>query len=130
MDIFKIAGIGIVGMILTVMLKKYDPALAAVTALGVGLALFFGVLDILEEVLGGFSALIEKSGLDSEYIVMVTKIIGTAYTAQFAAQLCRDAGEGTVAMKIELAGKILILAMTMPILSGFLNICIEILNIL
>ncbi len=130
MDIFKIAGIGIVGMILTLMLKKYNPAMAAAAALAVGLVLFFGVMDILEDVIGGFSALIEKSGLGSKYIAMVIKIIGTAYTAQFAAQLCRDAGEGAVAMKIELAGKILILAMTMPILSGFLNICIEILNIL
>lgn len=130
MDIFQIAGIGIVGAVLAVTLKHYKPPLAVAVGLATGIVLFFKIVGVIDDVMGRFSEIVAKSGLDNQYFFIVTKIIGTAYLSQFAAQLCRDSGEGAIAMKIELAGKIMILAMTMPILMGFLNICIEILEIL
>ena len=45
------------------------------------------------------------------------KIIGIAYIAEFGAQITKDAGQGAIASKIELAGKILILVMAIPILT-------------
>ena len=44
------------------------------------------------------------------------KNIGIAYIAEFAAQITKDAGLGSIAAKIELSGKIFILAMAIPIL--------------
>ena len=52
----------------------------------------------------------------------VLKVIGIAYLTQFGAQLCADAGEGTVAAKIELAGKILMMTAAAPVLIGLLEL--------
>lgn len=51
------------------------------------------------------------------YVETILKVIGIAYIAEFAAQITKDAGQGAIASKIELAGKILILAMAIPILT-------------
>jgi stage III sporulation protein AD len=47
----------------------------------------------------------------------VLKIIGIAYIAEFGAQIVRDAGQESIASKIELAGKVLILVLAIPIIS-------------
>ncbi len=51
------------------------------------------------------------------YLETILKIIGIAYIAEFASQITKDAGQGAIASKIELGGKILILAMAIPILT-------------
>ncbi len=65
--------------------------------------------------------MIEKLATDAKvnmvYVETILKIIGIAYIAEFAAQITKDAGQGAIASKIELAGKIIILAMAIPILT-------------
>ena len=51
------------------------------------------------------------------YVETILKIIGIAYIAEFGAQITKDAGQGAIASKIELGGKILILSMAIPILT-------------
>ena len=59
----------------------------------------------------------QKSNVNTMYVETILKIIGVAYLAEFATQITKDAGQGTLASKIELAGKIIILAMAIPILT-------------
>lgn len=59
------------------------------------------------------------------YVETILKIIGIAYIAEFAAQITKDAGQGAIASKIELAGKVLILAMAIPILSVLIETIIQ-----
>jgi stage III sporulation protein AD len=59
------------------------------------------------------------------YVETILKIIGIAYIAEFAAQITKDAGQGAIASKIELGGKILILAMAIPILTVMIETIIQ-----
>lgn len=59
------------------------------------------------------------------YVETILKIIGIAYIAEFAAQITKDAGQGAIASKIEMAGKILILAMAVPILTVLIETIIQ-----
>jgi len=70
----------------------------------------------------------ERAGLESRYLAIVIKIIGVAYLCQFAAELCRDVGEGAIAGKIELAGKVMILTLSMPIIDHLLDLVGTIVN--
>ncbi|HBI03894.1 MAG TPA: stage III sporulation protein AD, partial [Paenibacillaceae bacterium] len=58
-----------------------------------------------------------QANLNMIYLDTILKIIGIAYIAEFGAQVTRDAGQGAIASKIELAGKVLIMVMAIPILS-------------
>ncbi len=61
--------------------------------------------------------LAKEANVNMVYLETILKIIGIAYIAEFASQITKDAGQGTLASKIELAGKIIILAMAIPILT-------------
>ncbi|EIJ78823.1 stage III sporulation protein AD [Bacillus methanolicus PB1] len=73
--------------------------------------------------------MIEKIAVNANvnliYVETILKIIGIAYIAEFAAQISKDAGQGAIASKIELAGKILILAMAIPILTVLIETIIQ-----
>lgn len=59
------------------------------------------------------------------YLETILKIIGIAYIAEFASQITKDAGQSAIASKIELGGKILILAMAIPILTVMIETIIK-----
>jgi stage III sporulation protein AD len=61
------------------------------------------------------------------YVETILKIIGIAYIAEFGAQITKDAGQGAIASKIELGGKVLILSMAIPILTVIIETIISML---
>lgn len=66
-------------------------------------------------------SLASSANVNSMYIKTILKIIGIAYIAEFSAQISKDAGLGSMASKVELAGKILILALAVPILTALVE---------
>lgn len=79
--------------------------------------MFLYLMDQISTVLGMVMKIAQSTNINMMYVETLLKIIGIAYIAEFGAQITKDAGEGTIASKIELAGKILILALAIPILT-------------
>lgn len=127
MDIFKIVAVGITGALLAVMLGSYKKELAMAVSIVTGLVIVSMVLSQMSAVFSEFAALIAETGINPEYFVIVLKVTGIAYAAQFAGELCRDAGEGAVAVKIETAAKVAVMVLTVPILRDFLKNIVSIL---
>ena len=126
MEILQIAGIGIIATILAVILKEQKQEIALQISIVAGLVIFLFVITKLEYVVEVLSTLADRVNLDFIYFSTILKIIGIAYIAEFAAQVSRDAGEGAIASKIELGGKILIMVVSIPILMGLLDLIVKI----
>lgn len=129
MDITKIIGIGIIGTILSVTVKKERPELGLCISVASGIAILALVLPHLQTAVNDMYELCTENGVSSDCIKTIIKITGIAYTAQIAAELAKDAGEGATAKKIEFAGKILILAVIMPTVKNTLNVIISMLYV-
>lgn len=122
MEILRIVGIGLIAAILSLLIKQYRPELAvAIPLLGMS-AIFFALFPYLKETVDIFRQLGDRIGLESRYLQLMMKIIGIAYLCQFSAELCRDVGEVSIAGKIELAGKLLILSLSMPMVYQFMQL--------
>lgn len=126
-ELIRIAGIGIVGAVLAVVVSEKKPEM------GMLIGIAFGVLA-LAVVAGKTAAVIQliddsvrKSGIDSDLIVPILKVIGMAYITQFAVDACRDAGQNSIASKIEIAGKIMMLAVAVPIATALIKMITTIL---
>ncbi len=130
MDIFKIIGIGLIGGFLSITVKEYRKEFSVLIGVATSIAVLFGIADMLREVIDAFRHLTEMSGIDTKYFVIVIKVVGVAYITQFAAEVLKDGGENAAAMKVELAGKVFILGLTLPILTSFLEVCINALNLI
>ena len=127
-DIFKIAGIGLAGGMLALFLKNYRKEYAVPVALVTAAALLFPAINMLSGVVSEFTSLANMTGIRYEYIEVIMKTVGIAYIAEFAAQVLKDAEQGAIASKVELAGKAAILYITFPIITEFLEVCIDAVN--
>ena len=90
-----------------------------------GLMILLFSMDSVRAVFAAFEEIMQKSGVQMEYFKLVVKMIGIAYLVQFSGALLKDCGESALALKAEFAGKIFIMLLAMPIISGFLDILIE-----
>lgn len=121
MEIIQIIGLGFVVMLLILIIKQQRPEMAIQLGLTLSAIIFLMVLSKLDVVLNLFRDLAEKANISQMYLNTILKIIGIAYVTEFGAQVCRDAGEGAVAGKIEFAGKILVMVLAVPIIALVLD---------
>ncbi len=128
MDIFKIAGLGIAAAVFAVFIKGWKPELAMQVSLVATVIILAAVLPYLKVIVDMLKDISQQSGIETRYIGVVLKVIGIAFVAQFASELCRDAGESAIASKIEVGGKIIIMTLSMPIIYSLLEVVNEILQ--
>lgn len=117
MDIIQIVGLGIVTTFLALILNQQKSSYTMLLVVFVSSVIFLLLLDQISKILEMVTSLAKQANVNMIYIDTLLKIIGIAYIAEFGAQITKDAGQGSLASKIELAGKILIMAMAIPILT-------------
>jgi stage III sporulation protein AD len=127
MNIMQITAIGLVTALLVIIVKQQRPDIAMIISLAAGSVIFILLLGNIKIVATSVENMAQKANLDSIYITTVLKVIGIAYIAEFGSQICKDAGEGAIASKIELGGKILIMILALPILTALMEAVLKIL---
>ena len=126
MDILQIVGLGIIASILIVVLKAQRPEMAIQVSIITGIVIFILIANKLSAALSLLSSFGAKANIDMSYMGLLLKIIGIAYISEFGAEVCKDAGEGAIASKIELAGKVTVIVLAIPIVTSLLNLIITI----
>ena len=111
--LLKICAIGLIAVIVISIIKTYKPELAVAASLCAG-SLGYG-FDYIRRLYDGLS-------YGREYFPIILKVLGIAYITEFAVALCQDAGERSVAGKIELAGKIAIFFAAIPVFTSLLDL--------
>lgn len=121
MEIAQIVGFGIVAAVLIVFIRQNRPDLAHLLSIVAGIVIVVYLLGYLKLVIDVITDLALRAEISTVFLRTLFRVIGIAYIAEFGAQVCRDSGEGNIAMKIELAGKIIILVMAIPIIVDILE---------
>lgn len=120
--IFVCVAIAMTAAVTAVFLKESRlPVLSLLTMVAAGIIILLRLLPSIGDLLSGYEALSEMGGVSKYYFSLLMKIIGVAYICEFAAQICRDASQGAAALKMELAGKIAILLLSLPVLTSILQ---------
>ena len=128
MEILQIVGIGIIASVVIVMVKQTQvPHSAVLISMVVGVGIFLAMLPKITMVVGILQELSDRAGVNQFYLTTIFRIIGIAYITEFGAQVCRDAGEGAVAGRIEFAGKIIIMVLAIPIIAAILESLVRLL---
>lgn len=122
MEILQIAGLGIVAAVIIVVLRAQKPEMAVQVSIVTGVVIFLLLASKLSAVLELLEGYADRAGVNTVYFTTVLKIVGIAYIAEFGAEVCRDAGEGSIASKIELGGKVLIVLLAVPIMTSLLDL--------
>ncbi|MDR2047009.1 MAG: stage III sporulation protein AD [Clostridiales bacterium] len=122
MDIFKVAGVGVIGAVIGVFLKHGKPEFAIFGVMAAGVMILIFALYSLTDVIGAFGALVEKTNIDERLFSGILKIIGIGYITEYSSEICNDMNCGSIASKIQLAGKITVFLMAAPVMTAFIDI--------
>ncbi len=122
MDIFKIIGVGIITAITALIVRQIKPEVSVIITISGGIIMLLMLVQSLTSIFSAFNSIVEKSGLTSGLFTTILKIIGVGYITEFSANLCADSGASSIADKILLAGKIIILVLALPIVTNIIDI--------
>lgn len=117
----QMALFGIIASLAAMKIKSIRPEIGLAIGLVSALILAGYALNQMKEVLDVFDTIRSYSGIPKDYFQILLKLIGISFLCEITTNLCRDAGQETIAKQIELIGKLSILAVSLPIFRAFLE---------
>ena len=115
-----------ISLIVIVVIKQYRPEFAIYISIACTVLILSIVFDKLKTIIDFIQGLTSKSKIDNEMIKIILKITGISLLIEFAVSLCKDCNVNAIANKIDLAGKAIIISMSIPIISKTLESLINI----
>jgi stage III sporulation protein AD len=120
-EIVQVVGFAIIAAIFIILIRQSRPEIAQLLSITIGIIIIVYLLGYLKMVIDLITDMALEAKVSPLFLRTLFRVIGVAYLAEFGAQVCRDAGEGSIAGKIEFAGKIIILIMAIPILVSIME---------
>jgi Stage III sporulation protein AC/AD protein family. len=125
-----IAGIVTVAVALSLFLaylRREMAPIGAQVALAFVIVALVALLDPLRQVIDAFWELAHGAQVRPAYVSLVLKAVGVAYLTSIGAELARDAGEEAIGAVVELAGKVAILLLALPVVAAILDVLVRLL---
>ena len=126
-EIIKIIAIGLIALVIVIILKQYRPEYSIYVSIIAGILILFLAVEKLSGIINLLQSISNKTYINKQFLGILLKITGIAIITEFATSICADAGEKAIASKIEIGSKVIIIAMSIPIISSLLELIIEIL---
>ena len=120
--ILKICAVGITGLIILSIIKAYKPEFTVEAVLCTSIILLWFALEGLQQAFVYMESLYGRLTYGKEYFPVILKVLVIAYATEFTSALCEDAGEKSIGTKVELAGKIGIFFVAIPVFTSLLNL--------
>jgi stage III sporulation protein AD len=127
LHLLQLIGIGLISTVLIVVIRPHAPQIAMLIGMLAGILLLLPIVVNVQTVIQTLTDLANAAQVDHGLMSTVLKIIGLAYVIEFAAQIARDAQEGALAGKIELAGKVGIVILAIPIITDVVQSLVHLL---
>lgn len=121
MDIFNIIGFSIVSLILILTIKEQKKDIAILLALASGTILLVFTVTKLDNIVQMLNKLIESSGINKEFFYIIIKVIGISYIIEFAKNICIDSEQTALGNKLEIAGKVIIVTLSLPLINSLIT---------
>ena len=121
---FTVGVLGIIIVILALQLKNIKSEYSVVIMIVGCVIIFFYSVSGIIKVVEILKKIINDTGINDEQIIILLKIMGISYIAEFASDIAKDSGYSALSNQIQIYGKITILVVSVPILESLIN-CIN-----
>lgn len=121
-EIITAAGIAVIAAGAAVLLKQYKPEYAFGVSLAAGAAIIIFVMFKLGDIIGSVEEFVSLAGISNEHYKIMLRCLGVCMITKITSETCKDCGQGSISTKIDMAGKIIILAIAMPLFSEIMSI--------
>ena len=125
MEIIKVVGFAIFATMLVVILKEEKKEFSVALSVIAGVMLLLFCISKIDPIINMLYELVEKSGINSSFLVIILKVLGIAYLVELGKNICQDAGQSAIATKLEMAGKIIVVSISLPIFTSLISLLVE-----
>ena len=127
MDMMALAAVGVTAALCGVVVRQKAPELAAVLTLAACVLLLWNTLPLLESIRDVLTELADLAELSPTILRPMLQTVGLAVVTRLASSLCRDAGEGSIAAFLEIAGGAAAVLVALPLLKMVLQLVLALL---
>ena len=128
MTLFSVTGGAIVACALILLLRQSKPELALLLAAASAAVVIAAGLTAGRPLFERMSELSDQAGIKPEYLSVSLKAVGICFITETGSELCRDSGQASLASKVEMFGKLTVLAAAMPVLLSLFELAAEIIQ--
>ena len=125
--LLKIVAVAFVTILANILVKQTKPEIALIISIVGGLLIIIMTIDSFKQVLSNFLHIFQSTGINNNLLTPLFKIIAIGYIAEFAANICQDAGAASIADKILFAAKLVILLVALPIITTVIDMVVGLL---
>ncbi|MNI65949.1 Stage III sporulation protein AC/AD protein family protein [compost metagenome] len=122
MDVFKLVAFALLAVSIILLIKEQRKDIALMLSITAGIGLLIFSMTQLSPIIDMIDNLVSKSGINKEFLTIILKVTGIAYVVEFGKNICTDAGESAIAGKLELAGKVVILGLSIPLIGALMSV--------
>ena len=120
-EVVKVGIIGILGILTAIQFKAVKPEYSTYISVALALIIFGYVVQQLKTMLAGLSWIKDLFEGSGGYLAILLKVIGITYLCEFTSGVCKDAGYSSIATQVEIAGRILVLVASVPVLLSVIS---------
>lgn len=113
-----IIGISAVALIFGLFLRQHNKTVSLILIIFACIAVFLESVSYLIDIIDTLSGMVSGLEETSAYLKIMFKVLGIALITQIISDLCRDCGESALAGQTEVAAKIFIVALILPLLQA------------
>ncbi|MBR1883589.1 MAG: stage III sporulation protein AD [Clostridia bacterium] len=122
MEILKIVGFALIALLLIITLGEQRKDIAVILSILAGTFILLFCVSKIQPVIELLNKLSEKSGINKEFFGVILKVTIIAYIVEIARSLCEDSKQHALGEKIELAGKVIIISISIPIITSLISL--------
>ena len=122
MEIVSLCAIGILTAVTALLLRRQSPQTALLLSVGAGTLIILSVLKNILLTTDTISGLLQASGINEAYIVILFKVLGICFLTEFTCDTVTEAGMLSLSTNISFAGKVTVLLASMPLFRDVLSV--------
>lgn len=115
MNILSITAAAVCISVLALSVKEMKNDMGQLITFAAVICIMCALIPYLMKVVASIKELSSYSKIGERYMEPILKITGISYISQMGSELCSDSGEKALASRVEMAGKIAIGVVTIPI---------------
>lgn len=119
--LIKVAAVAVAGTVLSLVIKKNSPEMALMLTISLALIALYLAFDTIKEVTQFIASLADMAQISPAVLTVVIKAVGISVVSKLSSDVCRDAGQTSVASGVELVGVFAALYISLPLFKTVLN---------
>lgn len=124
----RLCGFGLLAAVLCAVVRHLKPESAVFVSVGAGLMILVFAAKALAPSVSALGELADAAGISGEFAEVLLKALAISYITTLSADVARDSGESALGAKLELAGRVSIAALSLPVFTSLAGLIINLIN--